>query len=149
MSEITFIGLGAMGAKVASIFVENGCDLTVWNRSSEKADALIGKGAHWATTLEAAIEDSPIIMICVDNFETTQRILSTETIVPLLTGKTIVQMSTGTPAETRAANDWFSKHGAELLVAMIMVYPVSIGKDEAQLLISGPENLYAKSLLSR
>jgi 3-hydroxyisobutyrate dehydrogenase-like beta-hydroxyacid dehydrogenase len=144
MSEITFIGLGTMGAKIASTLVESGCQLTVWNRSPEKAEALIEKGAHWGGTLETAIKDSPIIIICIDNFETTQRILATETIVPLLTGKIIIQMSTGTPAETRVADDWFSKHGAELLVAMIMVYPTSIGKDEAQILVSGPENLYSK-----
>jgi len=31
-----------------------------------------------------------------------------------------------------------------LLVSMIMVYPVSIGKEDAQFLISGPEHLYQK-----
>lgn len=146
MSEISFIGLGAMGAKVALTLIENDCQLTVWNRSSAKAEPLINRGAQWADTLEAAVSDSPIIMICIDNFETTQKIFSEETITPLLAGKTIVQLSTGTPAETRAANTWFSRHGAELLVSMIMVYPVSIGKDEAQLLISGPEHLYQKCI---
>ena len=144
MSEISFIGLGAMGAKVALTLIENDCKLTVWNRSPEKADTLIDKGARLADTLESAIDSSPIIMICIDNFETTQNILSEGKITPLLAGKTIVQMSTGTPAETRAADEWFSQHGAELLVAMIMVYPVSIGKDDAQFLISGPDHLYQK-----
>ncbi|NNC99279.1 MAG: NAD(P)-dependent oxidoreductase [Gammaproteobacteria bacterium] len=146
MSEISFIGLGALGSKIAITLIENDCQLTVWNRSSAKAEPLINRGAQWADTLEAAVSDSPIIMICIDNFETTQKIFSEETITPLLAGKTIVQLSTGTPAETRAANTWFSRHGAELLVSMIMVYPVSIGKDEAQLLISGPEHLYQKCI---
>ena len=144
MGEISFIGLGAMGAKVALTLIENDCQLTVWNRSPGKAETLVEKGAWWVDTLEEAISASPIIMICIDNFETTQKILSEENIKPLLAGKTIVQMSTGTPAETRAANDWFSQHDAELLVSMIMVYPVSIGKDEAQFLVSGPEHLYQK-----
>lgn len=144
MSEISFIGLGAMGSKVALTLIESDCRLTVWNRSPGKAETLIQKGAEWAGTLEAAITASPIIMICIDNFEITQKILSENTITSLLAGKTIVQMSTGTPAETRAANDWFAQHGAELLVSMIMVYPASIGKDDAQFLISGPEHLYQK-----
>ncbi|NNL78825.1 MAG: NAD(P)-dependent oxidoreductase [Desulfobacterales bacterium] len=144
MSEISFIGLGAMGAKVALTLIESDCQLTVWNRSPGKAEALIQKGAQWADTLEAAISASPIIMICIDNFEITQEILSENTITPLLADKTIVQMSTGTPAESRAANDWFSQHGAELLVSMIMVYPATIGKEDAQFLISGPEHLYQK-----
>jgi len=131
-----------MGTKVSLTLIENDCQLIVWNRSPDKAKALIEKGARWADTLEAAIKASPIIMICIDNFETTQKILSADSITPLLAGKTIVQMSTATPAETRAANDWFAQHGAELLVSMIMAYAVSIGKDEAQLLISGPEHLY-------
>lgn len=144
MTEISFIGLGAMGAKVALTLIENNCELTVWNRSPEKAEHLIEKGAQLADSLESAIASNPIVMICIDNFETTQKILSDKKITPHLAGKTIIQMSTGTPAETRVADEWFSQHGAELLVAMIMVYPVSIGKEDAQFLISGPEHLFQK-----
>jgi 3-hydroxyisobutyrate dehydrogenase-like beta-hydroxyacid dehydrogenase len=144
MSEITFIGLGGMGTKVSSTLIEKDCKLTVWNRSPDKAVPLIEQGARCADTLESAIIASPTIMICIDDFETTQKILSTDSIKPLLAGKHIIQMSTGTPAEIRAANDWFTQHDATLLVCMIMVYPVSIGKDEGQLLISGPEDLYLK-----
>jgi len=142
MSEITFIGLGAMGAKVSSAFLENGCELTVWNRSPQKADPLVTLGAKHAASIEEAIDASSIIMICIDNYSTSHKVLSTESVKPLLSGKTVVQMSTGTPAEANDSEIWISQHGGELVAATIMVYPISIGKPEGQILVSGPESTY-------
>ena len=142
MSELTFIGLGAMGSAIVQVLLENNCDLTVWNRSPEKADRLVSLGAKRATSIEEAIAASPRIMICIDSFPNTQKLLDTDKIRSLLPGKLIVQLSTGTPAEAREAESWVTGNGGELIAATIMVYPISIGKPDAQFLVSGPENVY-------
>lgn len=51
-------------------------------------------------------------------------------------------MSTGSPSEAREAEAWVVKHGGKFLAATIMGYPVSIGKTEAQFLVSGPEDIF-------
>ncbi|WP_419993724.1 NAD(P)-dependent oxidoreductase [Streptomyces boninensis] len=48
MTAIAFIGLGAMGSRMAARLLDAGHSLTVWNRSAEKAQALVGRGAVFA-----------------------------------------------------------------------------------------------------
>ncbi|MFT5657805.1 MAG: 3-hydroxyisobutyrate dehydrogenase-like beta-hydroxyacid dehydrogenase [Gammaproteobacteria bacterium] len=64
------------------------------------------------------------------------------TIIPQLKNKIIIQLSTGTPAEVRKAEQWFNQQGTKYLDGSIMVYPPTIGTQSAQLLISGDENVY-------
>ena len=46
--RIGFIGLGIMGFRMASNLLNAGYELTVYNRTKTKADALINQGAKWA-----------------------------------------------------------------------------------------------------
>ncbi|MCY9670679.1 NAD(P)-binding domain-containing protein [Paenibacillus alginolyticus] len=43
--SVTVIGLGPMGQAMATAFLEHGYKVTVWNRTSSKADELVTKGA--------------------------------------------------------------------------------------------------------
>ena len=66
MAKCSFIGLGVMGYPMAGHLVTAGHDVTVWNRTSEKAKkwetAHQGKAA---TTIEEAVADSDFICLCV------------------------------------------------------------------------------------
>ena len=115
MSEITFIGLGAMGSEIARVLLENRCDITVWNRSQEKADQFVTLGAKKAQTIDDAIDASPRIFICIDSYSSTSKLLEEERVKSLLHGKTLVQMSTGTPSEAKKAEVWLKKHGGKFL----------------------------------
>ena len=44
--KLGFIGLGAMGAPMATNLLEAGHELAVWNRSPERADPLVEAGAR-------------------------------------------------------------------------------------------------------
>ena len=44
-TSITVIGLGNMGSALAEAFLKAGYTTTVWNRTPEKADNLVAKGA--------------------------------------------------------------------------------------------------------
>jgi 3-hydroxyisobutyrate dehydrogenase/glyoxylate/succinic semialdehyde reductase len=46
--KIGFIGLGIMGSRMAANLQKGGHSLIVFNRTREKADPLVAKGAHWA-----------------------------------------------------------------------------------------------------
>lgn len=54
MARLAFLGLGAMGAPMASRLIDAGHDLTVWNRTRSRADAFAGRAAIAATAAEAA-----------------------------------------------------------------------------------------------
>ncbi|MBB3457834.1 3-hydroxyisobutyrate dehydrogenase-like beta-hydroxyacid dehydrogenase [Rhizobium sp. BK313] len=52
--KIGFIGLGQMGSAMAANLLKAGHDVTVYNRSRDKAEALVGEGAKIAATVAEA-----------------------------------------------------------------------------------------------
>ena len=65
--KIGFIGLGSMGAAIAPNLVTAGHVVSVWNRSSEKADPLVAKGAiRAATPAEASTSEAVFTMLSDD-----------------------------------------------------------------------------------
>lgn len=65
--KLGFIGLGNMGAAIAPNLVTAGHEVTVWNRSPEKADALVAKGAiRAATPAEASTGEAVFTMLADD-----------------------------------------------------------------------------------
>jgi len=52
--KVGFIGLGQMGSAMAANLLTAGHEVTVYNRSRDKAEALAGEGAKVAATVEDA-----------------------------------------------------------------------------------------------
>ncbi len=63
--KIGFLGLGAMGARMARRLFDAGHDLTVWNRTAEKAALLERAGARVASTPAAASDGADIVFSMV------------------------------------------------------------------------------------
>jgi 3-hydroxyisobutyrate dehydrogenase-like beta-hydroxyacid dehydrogenase len=68
MGHVAFIGLGRMGHGMAGRYLDAGFRLAVWNRSKEKAEDLIARGAQWATSPEdAAIDADAVVTMVADD----------------------------------------------------------------------------------
>jgi 3-hydroxyisobutyrate dehydrogenase len=67
MSRIAFIGLGRMGAGMCGRLLEAGHDVTVNNRTPDKAAPLLARGAHWAATPREAAEDADAAFVMVSD----------------------------------------------------------------------------------
>lgn len=67
MATCTFLGLGVMGGPMARHLSQKGHDVTVWNRTGEKADAWVAKNGagKTAATPAAAIAGSEFIFMCL------------------------------------------------------------------------------------
>lgn len=145
MNDITVVGLGLMGSALARTIQRTGHGLTVWNRSPEKMQPFIEDGVAAAPDEESAIMASPIILICIDNYSVTNSILKSEKIVPLLAGRTVVQLSTGTPLEALETAQWMKANNVFYLDGAILAGPEDIGTNAAQILLSGDEVAYSKA----
>ena len=60
--KIAFIGLGNMGSGMAGCILRSGRNLTVWNRTAAKADALVAAGAKLAASPAAAVADADLVV---------------------------------------------------------------------------------------
>jgi 3-hydroxyisobutyrate dehydrogenase-like beta-hydroxyacid dehydrogenase len=145
MTDITVVGLGAMGTAIAKTELQAGYKVTVWNRSTEKAKPLIDLGAAHANNFGEAIQESRTIIICIDNYDITHSLLGKDNVIPYLNGKIIVQVSNGTPSEARKAESWLAKHNAAYIDGSIMCFPSKLGDTESSILVSGNESAFNSS----
>jgi 3-hydroxyisobutyrate dehydrogenase-like beta-hydroxyacid dehydrogenase len=60
--KIAFLGLGNMGAAIAANLLRAGHEVVVWNRSAEKAQPLVARGAVLAKSPRAAAAGREIVM---------------------------------------------------------------------------------------
>jgi 3-hydroxyisobutyrate dehydrogenase-like beta-hydroxyacid dehydrogenase len=144
--SVTVIGLGAMGSALANAMLAKGFKVTVWNRNKTKATSLAAKGAFVAESITAAIEASPLLLVCVSDYKATTKILAEAGVKELLHGRTLVQLSTGTPKEARALDAWAKQNGANCLNADILAWPRQIGTAEATITISGDNKIFTQHL---
>jgi len=141
MNNITIIGLGAMGTAVANAFLEKGFTVTVWNRSPQRAQSLVAKGARHAEKIDEALEANSLVLISVLDYPAVHDIFQGMT-RGRLTGKTVVNLTNGTPEEARKMAAWVDAQGAAYIDGGIMVTPELIGQPEAFVLYSGAEDSF-------
>ncbi|QCI67440.1 NAD(P)-dependent oxidoreductase [Phreatobacter stygius] len=144
MSEVTIIGLGEMGSALAGAMVRAGRDVTVWNRTGAKAEGLVQDGARLAASVAAAVGASPVIVICVSDYAATRRVLEGSQVVAALAGRTVVQLSTGTPQEARDTEAWIRGQGADYVDGAILAWPSQIGGAATTILASGDEAVFRR-----
>ena len=135
MSDITVIGLGAMGSAIARTLLHRGFAVTVWNRTAQRAVPLVAAGAAEATNPAAAIGASPLTIVCVGNYADAREVL--ERARSKLSGTTVVQLTTGTGIQADELATWVHEQGADYLDGVIMAYPSEIGDAKSILLVAG------------
>lgn len=140
MSDISVIGLGAMGGALARTLLQSGYSVTVWNRTAEKAAPLTAAGAILADSAAEAIAASPAAIICITSQDRTIALL--QPVAASLRGKTIIELSTGGVTEGEALAKLLSDNGADWLIGIINAYPDGIGKAETVLTMVGPEEVW-------
>jgi len=74
MPHVAFIGLGRMGHGMAGRYLDAGFAVALWNRSKAKADDLIARGAHWATSPAAAAAEADAVVTMVADDEASRAV---------------------------------------------------------------------------
>ncbi len=64
-SQVAFIGIGVMGASMAGHLLKAGASIKVYNRTKEKAAALLEAGAVWADTPAEAVKGASVVFTMV------------------------------------------------------------------------------------
>ena len=135
MKSISVIGLGAMGSELARVLIENGYKVTVWNRTPTKATTHVETGAILAKSPSEAISASETTIICIRSHSDTRALLDVD--ADVLSGKIIIELSTGDAREAEALLNWVEDHGARCLIGMISTFPKGIGLDESAIITVG------------
>ncbi|MFD3921713.1 NAD(P)-dependent oxidoreductase [Streptomyces sp. NPDC058595] len=137
---VSVIGLGMMGTALAAAFLKAGHPVTVWNRSPARTGPLVAQGAAPADTAADAVAASPLVVVCLTTYDTVRTVL--EPLSGQLTGKTVANLTNGTPEQARDLAAWAAKEGAGYLDGGIMAVPQMIAGPHTYVLYSGGQELF-------
>jgi len=141
--KIGFIGIGLMGLPMSKNIVKAGYNLTVFNRSKNKAEPLKEFGAKISNTLKDAVDGSDIIITMLTDDTAVDAVMNdSDFLENLKSGSIVIDMSSVKPTTA-------TKHGNNLKLKNVnyLDAPVSggtIGAEEASLaiMVGGEQNIF-------
>ena len=129
-TRIAFIGLGVMGYPMAGHLQRAGHPVTVYNRTTAKAEQWAAEyGGHYAATPAEAARNADLIMICVGNDDDLRAVVSGEhgALKGAAPGSLLVDHTTASAKVARELAEAAQAHGCAFMDA-----PVSGGQQGAE-----------------
>ena len=99
--KLAFLGLGLMGAPMAHRVLAAGHEVTVWNRSPDKAAPFAGAGAHVAASAAEAVREAEAVILMLENGPVVERVLFGGVAEAIPPGAVVADMSSIKPAEVQ------------------------------------------------
>lgn len=140
--KVGFIGLGIMGFPMASNLIKAGYDLTVYNRTIEKAEKL--KGAKVARSPKEVAENSDVVISMVTDAPDVEEILFGENGVVKSNkrGLIFVDMSTNSPEFAKKTAKRLSEYGIEFLDAPVTGGDKGAREGTLTIMVGGKESVF-------
>lgn len=140
--KVGFIGLGIMGFPMASNLIKAGYNLTVYNRTIEKAEKL--KGAKVARSPKEVAENSDVVISMVTDAPDVEEILFGENGVVKSNrrGLIFVDMSTNSPEFAKKTAKRLSEYGIEFLDAPVTGGDKGAREGTLTIMVGGKENIF-------
>ncbi|EPH44831.1 NAD(P)-binding domain-containing protein [Streptomyces aurantiacus] len=138
---VSVFGLGMMGSALAAALLKAGHPTTVWNRTVAKTGPLVAQGATPAETPAAGVAASPLVIACLTTNDNVRELFAP--LAAELRGRTLVNLTNGTPSQARELAAWAQEHGIAYIDGGIMAVPQMIAGPGAYILYSGDEAAYA------
>ena len=139
MSKVAFIGLGAMGIRMARRLLDAGNELVVWNRTIEKAQPLVELGAVAAESPADAARKAEVVITMVADPEALREVTEGPNGVAAGASEatSLIQMSTVSPDSIRRLEPLFPK----LLDSPVLGSLTEVEEGTLKVFASGPDEL--------
>ncbi|MDE2089115.1 MAG: NAD(P)-dependent oxidoreductase [Gammaproteobacteria bacterium] len=118
--RIAFFGAGLMGRPMIVMLLDAGHQVTVYNRTREKAEALRESGAQVADTAAEALRDCACAILMLSDAAAIREVLLRGNARAALAGGTVIQMGTIAPTHSRELHREIVAAGAEYLEAPVL-----------------------------
>ncbi len=139
--QLGWIGLGHMGVPMAKRLIDGGHDLLVYNRTYEKTAPLTELGATAVKEVQDVVRQSDILFVMLADGPAVASVF--ESIQENLTGKTIVNLSTISPEETKEMARLVEKNGGTYLESPVSGSVPVAENGQLVLLAGGDANVVA------
>lgn len=118
--KVGFLGTGLMGLPMAQRLLDAKFELVAYNRTREKLALLQASGATTAEEPQAAIAESECIILMLTDANAIRNVLLSDSSKQQLAGRTVIQMGTIAPAESKAIAAEVVGFGGDYLEAPVL-----------------------------
>ncbi|WP_261841009.1 NAD(P)-dependent oxidoreductase [Aliamphritea ceti] len=141
--HIAFLGIGLMGLPMATNLLTAGFNLTVWNRTASKAEALQDPGATIADSPADAVKQADIVITMLENGPIVNDVLLQQAgISSFKSGATIIDMSSVPPELAKQHAAIFSAAGLHYLDAPVSGGTVGASQATLSIMAGGNKQIF-------
>lgn len=139
MTDIGFVGLGVMGSRIARRLLDAGHRVVGYNRTRSKADWLLAAGMQWGESPQAVAQDSEVVFSMVTNTKALQAVTQAADgiLAGLRPGSVYIDMSTASPAASRALAQQVADQGAVMLDAPVSGSVITLEEGKLSIMVGG------------
>jgi len=146
MAKVGFIGLGVMGSQIVNRLLSKGHTVTGYNRTRTKAQWLVEKGMRWADSPRAVASASDYSFAMVTNSAAIQAITEGPDglLAGLSAGKIFIDMSTVSPAVSRALAAKVRALGADMVDSPVSGSVITLQEGKLSVMVGGKKETFDK-----
>jgi 3-hydroxyisobutyrate dehydrogenase-like beta-hydroxyacid dehydrogenase len=137
--RIGFAGLGAMGAGIAQRLIDAGYEVVGWNRTKDKAQALLDAGMGWANTPRELAASVDVLFTMLTNTAAIEATAGGEdgVLAGLRAGAVWADISTIAPDASVAMAERVRETGAFFLDCPVSGSPATLAAGEMSVMVGG------------
>ncbi len=146
MANLGFVGLGVMGSQMVSRLLEKGHSVAGYNRTRAKAEWLVQRGMRWADSPRAVAEAADVIFSMVTNSSALAAIADGPDglVAGFRTGKNLVDMSTVSPAASRALAAKIREKGGDMIDAPVSGSVITLQQGKLSVMVGGRRETFER-----
>ncbi|MES9992549.1 MAG: NAD(P)-dependent oxidoreductase [Candidatus Thiodiazotropha sp.] len=145
--KVALLGLGLMGLPIAHRLVHCGHDVVVWNRSQERLRLANDEGLSVEPSLAETVAAGEVLLLTLSDAAAIDEVLFDSSVTPLIEGKTVLQMGTISPQESRDLGDRVAAAGGDYLETPVLGSIPEAKAGELIIMTAGSEAAYHQTLL--
>jgi 3-hydroxyisobutyrate dehydrogenase-like beta-hydroxyacid dehydrogenase len=135
--KVGVIGLGGMGAGMAESLLRKGHEVTVWNRTRDRAEPLVSKGATVADTPRDAFAGEAVVTMLANDEAVRDVVLESGALDGARPGFVHLMCATISPAFARELAELHRAQGLGYVAAPVLGRPEVAAKGELNILAAG------------
>lgn len=138
--EIGWLGLGSMGSLVVERLLDKGHRVTGWNRTPERGEPLVARGMRRAGTPREVAEQADVLFSMLTDAAAVRAVAHGPDglIAGLRPGAVYADMSTISPAASRAVAEEVKAAGATMLDTPVSGSPTTLKQGKLAIMVGGP-----------
>jgi 3-hydroxyisobutyrate dehydrogenase-like beta-hydroxyacid dehydrogenase len=143
MTQVGFVGLGVMGGRMAKRLLDAGYPVVGYNRTRAKVQWLLDLGMRWAASPRAVAEAADVTITMVADTDALRAVTRGPDgiLAGLAAGKVYVDMSTVSPAESRALAAEVASRGAHMLDAPVSGSVATLEEGRLAIMVGGDRDV--------